>query len=517
VDAAYNPASAFERLASSRRGGGLEPSAEATALVSSAAVELLRTLGPGAALADPVPGSSGLSLAVRQALPEGADPRLLLADDGGPSCRAARRRMIVHGARPEPLETDGSGRFDVTGEAVLVAHFPTPGPEQVLEAVENIALQMDDRQRAVVLAPARALTDALASPAADALRGDLLRGGRVRAVVRLPEGTLPERPREAQALWILGPAHADVPLADRWTMIADLTGQELGRAAREDLVSDIAASLLGAGSIWTHSYRFARITYTRNLIAGRGSLVHLANTTGQPPVQAAQAAQAELRIDELLRDLQSGESILLAHTVGPGAGTALAPERIERLLAAGNLACLPGTRMDDGEASFAGQGTRVLRAAEVSDPAATARTVDLLGFVARHPGARLTEPGDVVFCTSPKPAAMVDEEGASVVAYPARILRISQADPGGLSPALLAADINARPAGDRRWKQWPARRLPEAQRRPLAEAMGAVVREQAAARLRLESLAELNRLLADAVASGALALQPTEPAREEGR
>jgi hypothetical protein len=48
--------------------------------------------------------------------------------------------------------------------------------------------------------------------------------------------------------------------------------------------------------------------------------------------------------------------------------------------------------------------------------------------------------------------------------------------------------------------------------------MGAVVREQAAARLRLERLAELNRLLADAVASGAVALQPTEPAgQEEGR
>lgn len=519
INAAYNPAAAFEQLTTATRERNALPSTDAMALVGSAAAELLRGLAPHAALADPVPGSSEFALAVLRALPEGAEPRVLLADDGDASCRGARRRLLVHGPRPETLEVDAEGHFDVTGAAALVAHLIGSDPEQVLGRADNIALQMDDRQRAVVLAPARALTDQLPDKAAEALRADLLRSGRVRAVVRLPEGTLPSRPREAQALWILGPAHADVDLADRWTMVADLTGIDLTHPVREDLVSDIAASLLSQESIWTHAYRFARITYTRNLIAARGSLVQLA---GSPTRTADRPAELQVRIEELLSGLGTDAGRLLEHTVAQGPGTALAPETIDRLLATRNLACLPGIRMDDGEASFAADGTRVLGVPELSDPGARLRTVDLLEFVARHPGARLTEPGDVVFCTSPRPAAAVDEEGASVVPYPARILRISQADPGGLSTALLAADINARAsctgaAGDRRWKQWRTRRLPESQRRPLAEAMAAVVREQAEVRRRLEQLAELNRLLADAVASGALALEPTEPAREEGR
>ncbi|BCT76207.1 hypothetical protein SCMU_20490 [Sinomonas cyclohexanicum] len=509
IDAAYNPAEAFERLTAAQRERSDLPSTDTVRLVASAAAELLRGLGSGAALADPVPGSSELPLAVVRALPEGAEPRLLLADDGAPSCRAARRRLLVHGAHPEALAVGRSGEFDVAGQAVIVAHLPGTDPEQVLSRLDGIALQMDDQQRAVVLAPARALTDALTDKAASAIRGDLLRGGRVRAVVRLPEGTLPARPREAQALWILGPGHADVALADRWTLVADLTGRSLTRDVREDLVGDIAASLLERDAIFTHSYRFARIAYTRKLLAARDSLVQLAVAS---PLASGRPAELQLRLEELIGEL--GLCLALAQ----GTGQAPAAETLERLMAAGNLACLPGIRMDDGEASFRGDGTRVLGAAEVSDAAARVRTVDLLEFVARHPGARLTDPGDVVFCTSPRPAAMVDEEGASVVPFPARILRISQADPGGLSPALLAADINAREPGDRRWKQWRVRRLPESQRRPLAEAMGAVVREQAEVRRRLERLTELNRVLADAVTSGALALEFPEPAvREEGR
>lgn len=509
IDAAYNPAEAFERLTAAQRERSDLPSTDTVRLVASAAAELLQGLGHGAALADPVPGSSELPLAVVRALPEGAEPRLLLADDGAPSCRAARRRLLVHGAHPEALTVGKSGEFGVTGQAVIVAHLPGTDPEQVLTRLDGIALQMDDQQRAVVLAPARALTDALADKAAEAIRGDLLRGGRVRAVVRLPEGTLPARPREAQALWILGPAHADVALGDRWTLVADLTGRSLTRDVREDLVGDIAASLLEQDAIWTHSYRFARLAYTHKLLAARGSLVQLAAAS---PPRSGRPAELQLRLEELLGELGMGLALAL------GAGQAQEVESLERLMAAGNLACLAGIRMDDGEASFAGEGTRVLGVPELSDPGARVRTVDLLEFVARHPGARLTEPGDVVFCTSPRPAAVVDEEGASVVPFPARILRISQADPGGLSPALLAADINSRAPGDRRWRQWRARRLPESQRRPLAEAMGAVVREQAEARRRIERLAELNRLLADAVASGALALETSEPAaREEGR
>ena len=70
-------------------------------------------------------------------------------------------------------------------------------------------------------------------------------------------------------------------------------------------------------------------------------------------------------------------------------------------------------------------GSRILGREELLDPhIAPPRFITLLDFAANYPAGPLTEPGDVVFCTSPRPAAMVDAEGGAVVVFPARILRI---------------------------------------------------------------------------------------------
>ncbi|MCB5272986.1 hypothetical protein BJG92_00498 [Arthrobacter sp. SO5] len=143
----------------------------------------------------------------------------------------------------------------------------------------------------------------------------------------------------------------------------------------------------------------------------------------------------------------------------------------------------------------------------------------MLEFAASNPGGRLTEPGDVVFCTSPRPAATVDADGGSAVAFPARALRIDAGDPGGLLPDVVAADINALSGRDKAWRRWQLRRVPDAQRTKLAETLTRLQHGQHLTRERLKRLEELATLITDGVAGGSLTLTdpgttPAEPQTE---
>ena len=176
---------------------------------------------------------------------------------------------------------------------------------QILSAVEHLVLQMDDQQRAVIIAPARVLCDVPLAAAAAGLRSGLLRTGRVRAIVRLPQGLLRSKPREAQALWVLGPSFAEVPIAERWTMVADLSTRDLTEDVSQDLVSDIVASMGDRATIRAHSFRFARLVQTRLLLASRKSLVAAPSHGSAPSPSGAEAA---LRVEELVRLLQTGRA-----------------------------------------------------------------------------------------------------------------------------------------------------------------------------------------------------------------
>src|SRR5690606_28985137 len=111
--------------------------------------------------------------------------------------------------------------------------------------------------------------------------------------------------------------------------------------------------------------------------------------------------------------------------------------------------------------------------------------VDQLAFAANHPSAPLTRPGDVIFRTGPTAAARVDHEGSKVVAYPARVLRVSASDPGGLVPEIIAADIAAAANGPGAWKRWMLRRVAPHTIAPLRQALHDI----AAARSDLEARA----------------------------
>jgi hypothetical protein len=216
-------------------------------------------------------------------------------------------------------------------------------------------------------------------------------------------------------------------------------------------------------------------------------------------------------VEELVRLLrtgtpdQSGEVAVL-----PGDPNAKAqPVSVQELIAAGTLRYIKGNRLEDADLAPLG-GTRVLGPAELIHPhSAPSRHLSLLDFAARNPSGRLTEPGDVVFCTSPRPAALVDMEGGAAVVFPARVLRIDAGDPGGLVPGVVAADINKLPAADKTWRQWLLRRTPDGQRKKLGETLARLQHEQQQARERLKRLEELATLITDGVAGGSLTL--TDP------
>jgi hypothetical protein len=307
---------------------------------------------------------------------------------------------------------------------------------------------------------------------------------------------------------VLGPSYAEVPIAERWTMVANLSTTSLTPDVAQDLISDIVASMGTRATIRAHSFRFARLVQTRVLLAGKGSLVDAPARRGPTPAGGAEAA---LRIEELVRLLSQVPPVppeipgvqAVSHGNRPGTAS------VQELIAAGNLRYVNGNRLD--ESSFnPGEGSRVLGRQELLDPQSTeSRFISLLDFAAACPAGRLTEPGDVIFCTSPRPAARVDHEGGNVVVFPARILRIDNGDPGGLVPDVLAADINSLPATDKAWRNWRLRRTPDAQRQPLIQTLAGLQHEQHQARQRLERLEELATLFTDGVAGGSLTLTPS--------
>jgi len=522
VDAAYSPAAAFEQLLGGRFRAGLRGQAEtalaqpAVDLAARTAVELAAGNGTGRPVfVDSTPGGSDLLVKVLNLLPEDADPLILTRDGRDQASRTARRRLLVHGARRRPLAVSDGGQFTVGAPAVHVASYPPPGTPDlaapdILADIENTVLQMDDSQRGVVMAPAAVLTDALDDAKAAAVRSDLLRSGRVRAIVRLPAGLVPAKARQALGLWVLGPAHASVPIAERWTMVADLTDTPFTADAVQDLVGDLAVSLGTAGLIRAHAMRFARTVPTSRLLARRGALVRHAAARRNGPTAAEQAVRADQLVAQLNDPAAAPAPLPVRVSLGHGAPST---EMVDVLLSQGHLRYIQGVRLAAGLPVADDGGARVLGPADLGRGAGkgrrgpAVRRIDRLVLAANHPTARLTEPGDVVFATVPTPAATVDAEGGAVVEYPARVLRISGADPGGLMPELLAADINA--AASKDWRHWALRLVPHAAAQQLQHVLGLLEQERGAAQLRLDRLTELTTLLRDGVSAGGLAVDAT--------
>jgi hypothetical protein len=491
ADASYSPAAAFELLLDQRIRRARTPLSavalrpEAATLVGRVAVELVSDAGWEAPLFVDVSESSGdLLLATSRTYAAVLAPSLATLALDTPLARLVRRRLLVHDVHRLDLSADlndADGDLDL-GDAVRdgVVHVlqlpdaahPSSTDVDVLDAVSRLVDQLADDSRVVVLGPARALTDPPRTAENDRARDAILRSGRLRAAIRLPEGLLVHSPRHALALWVLGPAHQDLAISDRWTVVGLVPSKVLTASAIDDVVGDVVASLARPDQVEHHSYRFARRVVTSTLIPGRKPLVDRAARTGGTThmISLGDAVRAgQCRI-------VSGHRVAAEHVGTGGRRVVGVPELLgERRL---------------GE-----------------------RTVDRLEFADQYPAARYTEAGDIVFCTSPRVGMWLDHEGGSVVLSPARIIRLvtdPDKGPPPLVPQVIAADIDMarrREAPAKDWRRWQLRLVSREEREALLHRLAEINAERRQLRTRLEALdAETARVIDNS----------TGP-REEGR
>lgn len=408
--------------------------------------------------------------------------------------RGVRRRLLTAGH----WITEPSNQVE---RSVVVARVPLNRDESVsdtLQAVDEISLALRDSDAAVVIGPARVLVDALRS-SDERRRADTLRSGRVRGIARLAPGLVDSAPREALAVWMLGAPTGDVAIADRFTVLADLTDVPLTAATRADLVSDVVASMGGAREVRSHAFRFARFARTASLLARGGSLIESTPSKhGVQPRSSDLAARLDTAAAALGDDLPSV-------AIAEGTSSAPIPMSVGDLIREGHLRVISGTRGTDGGAGSA--GLVVVGAADLDAPHGIgAVRVDQLAFADRHPSASLTRPGDVIFRTSPTAAAWVDPDGSKVVAYPARVLRIRRSDPGGLVPEVVAADIVGAASGPGTWRRWMLRRVAPQSIVPLRTALAEIEAARSDLEVRAARLSDYASLLVASTTSGAITL-----------
>ncbi|QEW01235.1 hypothetical protein F6J84_14785 [Microbacterium caowuchunii] len=497
VDAAYSPsrALAITRSRHSATKGADGSAGPLTSAVRDLVADVVATL----ARRDPVERvviDRGIDDELAVVLGQRLGEEVALATVPSPAGRAIRRQLRVEGMW---AETDAD---TVTGRTVRVARVPSePGHtvQQMLTDAESVVLSMEQDDAAVLVGPARALIDALPARAR-LVRDDVLRSGRLRAAVRLPRGLITAATRDALALWVLGPPIGDVALDQRFTATADLIDSPLTAATREDLISDVIAGMGSAAEVRARTFRFATLTRTASLLARSGSFITRRPTANGPRSSSA-ATAARLDIAALAAAGDVPDTIRTSSAPSQSVQPAGLPE----LVAAGHLRLLSGTRIADGLTG--GAGLVVVTANDLDEPSSIgARRVDQLAFASAHPSAHLTLPGDVIFRTGPTPAAWVDTEGSKVVAYPARVLRITAADPGGLVPELVAADIPSQPAGPGAWKRWMLRRVAPASIRPLRSALADLDAARTELERRIAALDQYVDTLTAAVAAGAVTL-----------
>lgn len=496
VNAAYSPAGALDAVA--RRSEAAASPSGSNAPLGSAATELL-TAFLGAWPPRPVMIGQGIDagLGVRIASTLSEDTALSLTT--GSHARRLRRRLVALGV----WITEG----DVPERSIRVDRVPHRANDtdaDALNAIDELALELGADDVAVVLGPARFLTDALAVHERG-IRADVLRTDRVRAVVRLPAGLVPGATRESLALWILGPAPSHVPVDDRYTAVADLTDVTLTPARQADLVSDLIASVGTWDQARARAYRFVSLQRTSSLRARTGALV---SRHPRSHVKATDTIELAARIAEAARELGDDHPGIVIDDSAPAA--AAAPASLTNLLRERHARLIPGTRVSQDD--LGRTGLRVILSRHLDNPASIGtECIDPLTYAAKYPGSQLTQPGDIVFRTGPTTAAWVDHDGSSVVAYPARVLRIRRADPGGLISELVAQDIATQPVGPGAWKRWQLRRVPPTSLAPLRHALTEIAATRAALTARLARLDNYTDALVAGTAAGAVTLTMSRP------
>lgn len=514
-DGAYSPVGAFEQLMGERfrlhitgqtQVALVEPARNLVATLAFALGQA--TAGAACTFVDPTAGGSDLLVDLAALSADQSAITVAAAPAPGPAARLARRRLAVHDIHHVSLTGTERDGYELPAATLAVAAYPSPGNPQmddaaILDAIENLVLQMDSDHYGVVIAPAAVLTEATARVSQ---RTQILRTGRVRAMVRLGAGLVTVRPRERLALWVLGPVPTGTPADEIRTAVADLANVDLTHAVRDTLVTDLLSHLSPRIPGVEHHPHFTRLVFNWRLLSKKAELFDPVSTLSLGVGRTA--AQLQLLATELASEVAAPSSpqtllepsALVAREDDVDLDT-FAETTFGAAISSRAVRIFPGHRIDAHHLSV-DPGNRVIGVAELlaeaGDGDAGQRSIDRL-VLANYAAAQYTEPGDVVFCTAPRPAAMVDAVGNSVVLYPARIVRIS---PGALLlPQVLAADIS-RTAPGGTYKNWKIRQLPRDQLQPLASVLTSIELARSELAHKIKQLNELTAVLIEGISTG---------------
>lgn len=523
ASAAYSPASALEKLLTERFRLGLDDFAQTDLLPAARdlVIQVARALSTDAefdqmVFVDPTPAGSDILVDLARLVADERGSVEVVTPGGTDSgARLLRRRLRIHDVPWRELRGDGDGGYLFPVGSVVVAQLPplsdpAMSDREVLAATDQIALGCTAGQRVVLLGPASALTDRSRDAESAQLRRDVLKSDLVRAIVRLPAGLATRQGRRRLALWCLGPAPAgrqEDGTVSRFTLTADIASGPLTDETIDALVADVLAGMSGPRGALMHAFRVCRRVPTSTLQLSDRDFV----APGAPSSFAEPAAETI----ETLRSL----AIQLGGDIEPYVPPPIRPRRaqnqprratVDEAIARGHLQVRSGIRLDRVDLDDA--GLTVITAETVHEHGRGPRSaINQLVLAAKYPTSRLTEPGDVIFCTAPRPAAWVDREGGAVVAFPARILRRVGSD---LLPDMIAADINQQHPTAKAWRAWPLCFVPTDQCQALAAQSLALARHRADLLDRLAALQEFETTMLAAAAGGSLDLRPTDSNRD---
>ncbi|WP_406725117.1 hypothetical protein WJ438_11260 [Streptomyces sp. GD-15H] len=535
IDAAYNPTEAFDWILQARhRLGSRELAAdELTPAVVRALTALsgVDTLDEGAVVAVPHARAGDLLAALHDHAAEDSGHSYLAADPDHSRVRLVHRRMLARGVyefrldvvQGEELSADEWGYPNLLVCALPYEAAETRDPKAVLEQVAALTDYLDTGATAVVLGPADALTGPLARHGdADRLRRSFLKPGLLKAAISLPDGAYAYRPGYRTAVWVL----ARVPEEQRTglVLLADYSARPLTEPVLDTLAEDIA---IWRASGWTpdlrHEPRHAAIVHGTDLDGRPGAAFtpqhrtlasrHMRTVVERP----AFIADLERRLSEIQERAREGELRLNAQAELRPETQPVRRTSVGRLLRTRRLRRRPGHRFAPEHLTPEGHYTVLTPEEVLGTVRIGGRRIDRGILLTAYEHAQFTEPGDLVVTAHPHFGVHVDAEGLSLVAAPARILRVHpDADPP-VRPRVLAALLYAAAAEHARTSGAvrASRRIedlvvPDLSRAEAdlyeailteIESRAALLREQTAA------LDDLTRVMAAGMADGTLTIQ----------
>ncbi|WP_438491822.1 hypothetical protein [Streptomyces asiaticus] len=471
IEAAYTPAEAFDWVLDARRRlGSHELAADApTAVLARALAQLAGTadLGNGAVLAVPHARSGDLLAALHEATAPHTGRTYLAADPDPVFARLVRRRMLVRGVHEFQLDvavgeepsTDDWGDPDLVLCCLPYEAAETRNSLTVLEHVQALTDLLDEGRTAVVLGPADALVYPLPPRGdADRLRRSFLAGGLLKSAISLPDGAFPYRPAYRTAIWILHRTPEDQRRG--FVMLADLSARPLTEQTLDALVEDVQIwRAAGWQADRRHEPRHAAIVPAIVLDQHPGTaftLQHRPHTNRytrpvmERPVRISELELQLVELNERARRETDLRAALRTHAVLRPAEAKVPRTTVARLLKERRLRRLPGHRIAPEHMTADGHYP-VLTPAEVVGLAPVgSRRMDRAARFTVYDHAKFTEPGDIVVTAQPELGAYVDAEGLSVVAYPARVLRVRRDAERPVRPRVLAALLRAAATEHRR-------------------------------------------------------------------